>query len=157
MRKHYLTTAAILLAVPAAYATADNTPVVVVKTANGPVRIPASEFNDKQHELHTADEHHDEHGVPRNRAGNVPGGPQMNAAPIAVQANGTPVAPVASIAPNAAPKPVYGVLQNKGRFYVVDGSNGTPISGVTGIDPKGYGSNADAWGAITAVNLPPSV
>lgn len=149
MKKLFLTSAALLSVIPSVFATADVSSVVVVKTENGPVRIPASEFNNEQHILHTADDTHDEHGVARNRAGNSPGGPQTNTPIAAGVAPGAPVAGV-SAAPIAPPKQ-FGVLQNKGRFYIVNSADGTPVTDVAGVDPKGYGSNADAWGAM--VNL----
>lgn len=162
MRKLYLTTAAILLAVPAAFATSDVEVVTVIKTENGPVRIPASQFNAAEHTLHVADEHHDEHGVARRLAGNNPG-PQ----PVAITADigtvtaGT-LAPVAidadtsgvGVASSAPPKQ-YGVLQNKGKFYIVNSADGTPVSDNAAVDPKGYPNNPEAWGVLMNLQTPP--
>lgn len=147
MKKLYLTTAAILLAVPAAFATSDVEAVTVIKTENGPVRIPASQFNAAEHTLHVADEHHDEHGVSRNDQGN-------NSAPQAsAPVDGAPVAPIATDA--TAPAKQYGVLQNRGRFYIVDPlNNGAPVTDVTAVDPKGYPSNAEAWAVLVSLQTP---
>lgn len=160
MKKLYLTTAAILLAVPAAFATSDVEAITVIKTENGPVRIPASSFDAKEHTLHVADETHDEHGVVRSNHGNNPA-PQASA-PVAGSAGLIPpVAPIldpvtaqiASTAPAAPPKQ-YGVLQNKGRFYIVNSADGTPVTDVPAIEAKGYTSNKDAWEAMVKLQVP---
>lgn len=145
MNKFYLTTSAILLAIPSVFATtADFDHVVVVKTANGPVRIPAREYDAKQHELHVADELHDEHGVLHS----AKFAPQPQ--PIAPAAPGG-VAPV--VAPIAPALPPYGVMNKGTRFFIVSTADGAKIIDNAQIDPNGYTSNADAWGVITAVNL----
>ena len=49
----------------------------------------------------------------------------------------------------------FGVLQNnKNKFFVVDESNGTPVTDIAAlIDPKGYATNKEAWEAITGAAL----
>lgn len=139
MNKHHL--------IPPAFATSDVEPVAVIKTENGPVRIPLSQYNDKQHELHTADEHHDEHGVARNHHSVAP------IAPVAGAALAAPVAPIAPVASGTAtPARQYGVLQNKNKFFIVN-QDGSPATDVPAFDPKGYGSNKEAWEAIAAAAL----
>ena len=43
------------------------------------------------------------------------------------------------------------LVSKEGRKYFVVGSDGTKVE-VEGIDAKGYGSEADAWAAIMALN-----
>lgn len=126
--------------------------VVVIKTENGPVRIDKSSYDEKEHVLHVADEHHDEHGVRRDavQSNLNPSPTTPAAAPVAGTSPG-PVAPIAPADP-AAPAKQYGVLQNKNRFFVVDAANGgAMVTDVAGIDPKGYASNKEAWDALFLV------
>lgn len=152
MKKLFLISAAIITAIPSVFATSDVEPVVVVRTENGPVRIPKSQFNEKQHELHVADEHHDEHGVARSN------NPAPAVAPAAAVTTALPipgtVADAAGNGAGTAPQPQQiGVLQNKGKFFIVN-SDGLPVVNDM-VDPKGYPSNAEAWAIVVKLQATP--
>ena len=152
MKKLYLMSAAIIASIPAVFATADIEPIVVVKTTNGPVRISKSQFNPDQHEIHTGDEYHDADGV---AIGNNRAPIAQATAPIAPETQATVATPPAPIAPGADGKPrQFGVLANKGKFFIVSQTDGATVTDVPGFDPKGYANNQDAWKAITAVMAP---
>lgn len=181
MKNFYLATAAIIATVPAVFSASDVEPVKVIKGPNGyPVRISASQYNPVQHELHVADDNHDEHGVARNKqpafglGERVPSVAEFVAAGYSAKmymkrfANpiSTPDEIAAAIAaedanpikPANAPATArqFGVLQNKGKFYIVDpAKEGEVVTDVPTFDPKGYPDNASAWGAITAAALAP--
>lgn len=183
MKNLYLATAAIIATVPAVFSASDVEPVKVIKGPNGyPVRISASQYNPAQHELHVADDNHDEHGVARNkqpafrlgeqvptvaeyvaarysaktyakRFANPISTPDEIAAAIAAE-DANPIKP--ANAPATAPARQFGVLQNKGKFYIVDpAKEGEVVTDVSTFDPKGYPDNASAWAAITAAALAP--
>ena len=50
-----------------------------------------------------------------------------------------------------AKEPVKMLVSKEGRKHFIVGEDGKKLSG-DGIDEKGYGSEADAWSAIMAMN-----
>ncbi len=133
--------------------------VVVIKTANGPVRIDASDYDETKHELHVADEHHDADGVARSKF-TAPAGP-IKATPSEVAAIAKIMAPATETTQtNAAPArnfDAFGVLQNKKKFFIVDGANGGKVvDDVEGVNPQGYDSNTDAWTVLLALKAKPA-
>lgn len=162
MSKLMFATAAIFATLPIAFATADVEPVVVVKGPNGyPVRINKSEYNHDQHELHVADEHHDENGVPRNHPtalNNVgkAAAPQPSAPPPGMTAapstDAMTIAPLGDGSQKLTVGRQLGVLSSKGKFIIVDsGNGGTAITDDPRIDPKGYADNKSAWDVINII------
>lgn len=128
-------------------------PTVAIKTDNGPVRINMTDYDPKTHELHKADDTHDDQGILRKPlAAPAPDAPADGSAPAA------PSEPVVELTAeqialndriNSAK---LGVIQQGSKFYIVDSNEPTaPIMDIPGINPKGYKSNKDAWDALFAV------
>lgn len=147
MKSLYLNTAAILLNVPAAFA---SDGVTVIKTENGPVRINTTDYDATKHELHVADDTHDADGVAYLQRGLEPE-PTKTVPPIVSPID--PGAPETDTAPGRN-MDKFGVLQNKNKFFIVDGSTGKVVDDVEGIDPKGYPDNGAAWAVLLAIKAP---
>jgi len=128
--------------------------VVVIKTANGPVRIDAPDYDETKHELHVADEHHDADGVARSKPVALTG--TIEATPSEVAAIARIMAPPTNAAP-ARNFDAFGVLQNKKKFFIVDGANGGKVvDDVEGVNPQGYDTNTDAWNVLLALKAKPA-
>lgn len=132
--------------------------VKVIKTENGPVRIDASDYDEKRHELHVADEHHDADGVARGNAEPIvapakTGRAAKTVPPIVSPIDGTTTEPGAP----GRNYDVFGVLQNKNKFFIVDGTTGKVVDDVDGIDPKGYAENKLAWDVLIAIKAAAAV
>jgi len=63
--------------------------------------------------------------------------------------DGVEPAPEPAVEP--APEPVKMLVSKEGRKHFIVGEDGKKIS-AEGIEEKGYGSEADAWSAIMALN-----
>lgn len=104
-------------------------PTVTIKTENGPVIINESDYDPDQHELMDGEEPVVEPEEPVKE-------PEKTKEPSEL----TP--------PVDAPKML---VSKEGRKHFVVGEDGKKIE-AEGIDAKGYGSEADAWAAIMALN-----
>ncbi len=98
-------------------------PTVTIKTENGPVIINESDYDPDQHELMDSEE------------------------PV-VEPQKPVKEPEKTKQPSEAPKML---VSKEGRKHFVVGEDGKKIE-AEGIDAKGYGSEADAWAAIMALN-----
>jgi hypothetical protein len=108
----------------------DACKTVTINTPNGPVRINVEDHNPEIHGAVIAD------AVPTPAP-----------APVA--------ATVTTPTIEHSPAPVYGVLEKKNKFFVVNSTNGEAVVHPN-IEASGYASNKDAWEAIVALNTPPS-
>jgi len=97
-------------------------PTIAIQTENGPVLINATDYDPEVHE--TVD------GV--EPAEETAGEPTTEPA-------GEPAEPVKML------------VSKEGRKHFIVGEDGKKIS-AEGIEEKGYGSEADAWSAIMALN-----
>lgn len=167
----YMITTA-LAAVAARGFAADDLPVVVIETDNGPVRINECDYDPEKHTLATGET------APAPAPASPPTADQSENAPVAPapdtdgapptadQSENTqqvapppppPAAPAApaqdgdSTPPPPPPAPVVRSVKKEGRgatakFYVVDDKG----EKVAGFADKGYAAEAEAWDAIKA-------
>ena len=97
-------------------------PTIAIQTENGPVLINATDYDPEVHE--TVD--------------GVEPAPEPAVEP-AQETAGEPAEPVKML------------VSKEGRKHFIVGEDGKKIS-AEGIEEKGYGSEADAWSAIMALN-----
>lgn len=125
----------------------DTAKTVVIKTANGPVRINESDYDEKVHTLHSKGEQ-EKNAEPVQTTQTAPQlaeGLQMPAAPSAPD-----LGTAGGNAPDV-PSPNQRLVAKDGkRFYVV-GADGKRLT-EAGLDAdKGYGTEQDAWNAALAL------
>lgn len=121
---------------------------VLIKTANGPVRINKTDFKNGVHELHDATQ--------PVVAASV--NPALVAAKTAQAAFTTPP-PSPEPTPAAVPVqhvglPKLGVVKVKSKFYAANTETAQVVTGIPGIDDDGYKTNAEAWAAVQAIQPP---
>ncbi len=128
----------------------DTCETVLINSANGPVRINKSDFVEGEHKLHRMNaEEKAEAARPAVTANTIPQlapGLELPPAPSAPNmGEGGAAAP-------QTPSPDQKLVTKEGKkFFVVD-VTGTKVTGVEGIDEKGYATEKEAWDAVLATN-----
>lgn len=133
-------------------------PTVTIVTDNGPVRINHSDYDPAIHTLEVSPitgipnlgTNPDEPPLPF--AASQPEPVVIGAPTLVAAATGEPVVPEADGSVTVEPPvaPVSYLVTKTGSKYFVVNAAGEKITGVEGIDEKGYKAEGDAWAAVAA-------
>lgn len=118
---------------------------VTIKTDNGPVRINHSDYDPKEHKLHEDSEP----ATPLPPNAGLMQQPPSEGEPKSVAMKPPTVAEGAN---ERIANGKFGVMQDGGKFYVVDiNANNARVTDIKGINKNGYAENKPAWDALFAL------
>lgn len=133
---------------------------VLIKSKNGPVRVNKRDYErdqegEKKMKLHTSkdDNEANENAVIQTAGAPVQVAEGVQLPPVPSAPNTGQDAPLTQ--PAATIQPGQMAITKKGKKVVVTTPDGTPVTGVEGIDESGYADDASAWAAIMAVQQKP--
>lgn len=133
---------------------------VLIKSKNGPVRVNKRDYErdqegEKKMKLHTSkdDNEANENAVIQTAGAPVVVGEGVQLPPVPSAPNTGQEQPLTQ--PAATLQPGQMAVIKKGKKVIVTTPDGTPVTGVEGIDENGYPDDASAWAAIMAVQQKP--